>query len=126
MYMKEVFVPSTSGERPLLLIFDGHSIHVDLNVIEYAASEGITIAKLPAHLSDVLRPLDCSTMKPLKDKWEDEVIKWQRLNIGTKLPKPKFARILTKVWKKLIQLLSRMDSEELEHIQLIGMPYQNN
>ncbi|KAJ2937643.1 hypothetical protein O0L34_g19317 [Tuta absoluta] len=100
-YMREVFVPSTRGERPLLLIFDGHSTHVDLSVIEYAASEGITIVKLPAHSSDVLQPLDCSTMKPLKDKWEDEVIKWQRLNIGTKLPKPQFARILTKVWSEI-------------------------
>ncbi|KAL0811981.1 hypothetical protein ABMA28_009379 [Loxostege sticticalis] len=60
-------------ERPVLLVYDGHSTHVDLSVIEYAASQGITILKLPPHSSHILQPLDCSTMKPLKDKWEDEL-----------------------------------------------------
>lgn len=100
-YVREVFVPATKDERPLLLIFDGHSTHVDLSVIEYVASDGLTIVKLPAHSSHVLQPLDCSTMKPLKDKWEDVVIKWQRLNIGLKLPKPEFARILTNIWNEI-------------------------
>ncbi|KAL0879311.1 hypothetical protein ABMA27_003090 [Loxostege sticticalis] len=90
---------------PVLLIYDGHSTHVDLNVIEYAASEGITILKLPPHSSDVLQPLDCSAMKPLKDRWEDEVIKWQRLHIGAKLPKSEFARILTRIWDELDPLI---------------------
>ncbi|CAG5045631.1 unnamed protein product [Parnassius apollo] len=58
--MKEVLVPATKDERrPLLLIFDDHSTHVDLSVIEYAASEWVTIVKLPAH---VLQPLDYSTI----------------------------------------------------------------
>lgn len=100
-YLKSVFVPSLGSVRPVLLIYDGHVSHVDLNVIQYAASEGITILKLPPHSSDVLQPLDCSTMKPLKDRWEDEIIRWQRLHIGSKLPQSESARILTKIWNEL-------------------------
>lgn len=100
-YMKETFVPAIGTERPVLLIFDGHSTHVDLSVIQYAASQGITILKLPAHSSHILQPLDCSAMKPLKDRWEDEIIKWQRLNIGTKIPKNEFARIITQIWDQM-------------------------
>lgn len=48
-YLKDIFVPAIGNERPILLILDGHSTHVDLNVIEFAASEGITILKLPPH-----------------------------------------------------------------------------
>lgn len=91
-YIKDVFIPAIGSERPVLLIYDGHSTHVDLSVIELAAAEGITILKLPAHSSDVLQPLDCSTMKPMKDRWEEELIKWQRLHVGAKLPKKGFAK----------------------------------
>lgn len=104
-YLKSVFVPALGNDRPVLLIYDGHSTHVDLNVIQYAASEDITILKLPPHSSDVLQPLDCSTMKPLKDRWEDEIIKWQRLHIGAKLPKSEFARILTRIWDDLDHII---------------------
>ncbi|CAG4934552.1 unnamed protein product [Colias eurytheme] len=40
-------------------------------------------------------------MKPLKDRWDNELIKWQRLHVGAKLPKPEFARILTNLWDNL-------------------------
>lgn len=100
-YMRETFVPAIGPERPVLLIFDGHSTHVDLSVIEYAASQDITILKLPPHSSHILQPLDCSVMKPFKDKWEDEIIKWQRLHIGSKLPKNEFARIVTQIWDEM-------------------------
>ncbi|CAH2220869.1 jg19049 [Pararge aegeria aegeria] len=73
-YMRNVFVPAIGPERPVLLIFDGHKTHVTLGVIEYAASQGITIIKLPPHTSHVLQPLDLSTMKSLKDRWEAELI----------------------------------------------------
>lgn len=71
-YLKGVFVPAIGSKRPVLLIYDGHSTHTDLSVIEYVISEGITILKLPPHSSDVLQPLDCSVMK---DKWDQELIK---------------------------------------------------
>lgn len=74
-------VPAIRSERPVLLIYDGHSTHTAFSVIEYAISEGITILKLPPHSSDVWQPLDCSVMKPMKDRWDQELIKWQRMRI---------------------------------------------
>ncbi|CAB3255555.1 unnamed protein product [Arctia plantaginis] len=73
----------------------------DLNVIKLAQSENITILKLPPHSSDTLQPLDCSGMKPMKDRWDEALVKWQRLHIGAKLPKSEFARILTEIWSNL-------------------------
>lgn len=100
-YFTSVFLPSIGNERPVLLVYDGHSTHVDLKVIEIAASENITILKLPPHTSHILQPLDCSAMKPMKDRWEDALVKWQRLHVGAKLPKYEFSRILTEIWDDL-------------------------
>ncbi|XP_063384473.1 uncharacterized protein LOC134670603 [Cydia fagiglandana] len=100
-YIAKVFIPAIGPERPVLLIFDGHSTHVDLSVIELLMANQITVLKLPAHSSHILQPLDCSTMKPMKDNWDSELVKWQRLHVGAKLPKPEFARIITKIWNDL-------------------------
>lgn len=99
-YIKEVFLPAVGPERPVLLVFDGHS-HVDLSVIELLAAQEITVLKLPAHSSHILQPLECSTMKPMKDKWDSELVKWQRLHVGAKLPKQEFARLITMIWNDL-------------------------
>ncbi|CAG4990969.1 unnamed protein product [Parnassius apollo] len=97
-YFKNVFLPAIGNERPVLLIYDGHSTHVDLKVIELAISENVTILKLPPHSSHILQPLDVSGMKSMKDRWEEALVKWQRLHIGAKLPKSEFPRIITKIW----------------------------
>lgn len=91
-YIKDVFLPAIGTERPMLLVY-GHSIHVDVNVIKLLLAEQITVLKLPAHSSHILHPLDCSTMKPMKDNWESKLVKWQILHVGTELPKQEFARI---------------------------------
>lgn len=100
-YIKAVFLPAIGAERPVLLVYDGHKTHVDLNVIDLLVAENITVLKLPAHSSHILQPLDCSTMKPMKDKWDSELVKWQRLHVGAKLPKQEFARIITNIWDDL-------------------------
>ena len=57
-------------ERPLLLTFDGHLVHISTAVIEKAICEGIHIKKLPPHVIDILQPLDVTCFSPLKEYWE--------------------------------------------------------
>lgn len=116
-YIEKVFIPAIGPERPVLLIFDGHSTHVDLSVIELLMANQITVLKLPAHSSHILQPLDCSTMKPMKDNWDSELVKWQRLHVGTKLPKQEFARIITKIWDDLNPVIVKMALEKLVYIR---------
>ena len=53
-------------KRPLLVVYDGHLIHVSLNLIEKAMEEHITIVKLPPHITNKLQPLDVCCFGPLK------------------------------------------------------------
>ncbi|VVC95530.1 unnamed protein product [Leptidea sinapis] len=75
-----VFFPAIGNDRPVLVIYDGHSTHVDLNVIKLVLSKNIIIIKLPLHSSDTLQPLHCSGMKPMKDRSDEALVKWQRLH----------------------------------------------
>lgn len=100
-YFKKTFLPLVKDQRPLLLIYDGHSTHVGLNIIEEARKENITILKLPPHSSHILQPLDISVMKSFKDRWDPLLVQWQRLNVGKCLPKSEFARLIGQVWSEI-------------------------
>ncbi|KAJ8707707.1 hypothetical protein PYW07_017245 [Mythimna separata] len=100
-FFDKVFLPTVGDKRPILLIYDGHSTHVGLNIIEKARAAGITILKIPPHTSDVLQPLDLSVNKSFKDKWDALLVKWQRQNIGKVLPKKDFSKMIGQIWAAL-------------------------
>lgn len=47
-----------SNERRHLLILDGHSTHVNLDVIHQAKAVGLDLVTLPSYTSHALQPLD--------------------------------------------------------------------
>lgn len=101
-YIDKSFIPMIGDTtQPTLLIYDGHSTHVQIAVIEKALQHNITILKLPPHTSHILQPLDLAVFKPFKDAWDQEMVKWQRTHNGQKLPKDEFSRIVGKVWEAL-------------------------
>lgn len=100
-YMLHTVLPLISKEGPSLLIYDGHSTHIQLKILENAAKMGVTIIKLPSHASHLLQPLDLAVFKSMKDKWDAKIVSWQRLNVGTKLQKDTFSQILGEVWQEL-------------------------
>lgn len=94
------FIPCV-GSGPTLLLYDGHSTHISIDLIEKAQEHNVTILKIPPHSSHLLQPLDLSVMKPLKDVWDQELVKWQRLHVAAKLPKKEFSRLISEIWDHL-------------------------
>lgn len=101
-YFEKCFlkVAAPSVEKPVLLIYDGHSTHVGLKLIELATANHVTIIKLPPHSSHLLQPLDLSVFKSLKTAWDQFLCKWQRQHPGQKLPRNIFAKTLGEIWLK--------------------------
>lgn len=50
--------------------------------------------------TDFLQPIDVALNKSLKDKWDDNLVKWQRANPTKLIPKNLFVAILNKVIKE--------------------------
>lgn len=100
-YFIRTLIPSIGENRPALIIYDGHSTHIDAEVIDTAIREDITILKLPPHSSHLLQPLDLSVFKSFKDKWDSKLVSWQRMNIGRKLPKATFSTFLGETWTSI-------------------------
>ena len=60
MYLNEHFLKYvlTNTDEPLLLLYDGHSSHINVPLIEWAQKHNIILFLLPAHTSHLLQPLD--------------------------------------------------------------------
>ena len=71
LYLKWLifFLDNIPPARPVLLIEDGHSSHVSLNVIRLARDNNIHLLCLPAHTTCLLQPLDVGVLKSLKSNF---------------------------------------------------------
>lgn len=99
-YFHKTVIPALGNKRPALILYDGHSTHVNASVVELAIKENITILKLPAHTTHLLQPLDLSVFKSVKTRWDEKLVKWQRQNVGRKLPKKIFSEFIAQSWKE--------------------------
>ena len=70
-WFDEVFLKHCGPKRPQLPIFDGHSSHETLAIIERAMEENIALISLPPHCTHYLQPLDRSVFGPFKTSYND-------------------------------------------------------
>ena len=68
-FIKHLVEHKPSGNT--LLIMDGHRSHVDVEAVELAERNDISILLLPAHTSHEIQPLDKAVFKSLKNSFYD-------------------------------------------------------
>lgn len=84
-----------------VLLYDGHSSHISVRIIEAAIENKITLIKLPSHLTDMLQPLDKCVFGPVKTCWEKKLISFGKRQMGKgtgSLSKSDFVEMLGEVW----------------------------
>ncbi|XP_046382337.1 tigger transposable element-derived protein 6-like [Ischnura elegans] len=76
-----VELTNPTEEKPVLLLLDDHFSHKqNIEVIDLAKANFVTIVSLPPHCSHKLQPLDKTFMGPLKVYYSEEIRQWLRLN----------------------------------------------
>ena len=76
------FLKNIPPTRPLLLIEDGHSSHVSIEVIELARKNDVHLLCLPPHTTHLLQPLDVGIFKSLKSHYNKECKKCMTAHPG--------------------------------------------
>ena len=61
-----IFLANIPPARHVLLVQDGHSSHISIELIELARQNEVTLLCLPAHTSRILQPLDIGVFKSFK------------------------------------------------------------
>ena len=78
----EFFLSSIPPIRPVLLIQDGHSSHISIELIEMARANGVCLLCLPAHTSHILQPLDVGVFKSFKSSFNKACGNYMKQNPG--------------------------------------------
>jgi hypothetical protein len=73
---------TVSVSSPHLLILDGHSSHVTIEVVKRARAVGLHLLTLPSHYSHAMQPLDVAVFKPFKGAFRVYRDAWTLQNRG--------------------------------------------
>ena len=78
----EFFLKCIPPVRPVLLIQDGHSTHISIQLIEMARENNVCLLCLPAHTSHILQPLDVGVFKSFKSNFNKVCGNYMKQNPG--------------------------------------------
>lgn len=96
-------ITKASPGEPSLLILDGHYSHTrNIDLLNLASENGVTIISLPPHSSHKMQPLDRTFMGPLKTYYSEEIRKFVREN-GRKVTHFDIAELFSKAYLKVQQ-----------------------
>lgn len=84
--------------RPVVLLIDGHSSHIDLHTSVFCKENKILLYCLPPHSSHLTQPLDVSFFKPLKSAWGKACSDYCSNNPGYQVTKHEFSQIFREAW----------------------------
>jgi hypothetical protein len=91
-----------SPSNPHLLIFDGQSSHVTIDVVHKAREVGLHLLPLPSHCSHAMQPLDVSIFKPFKSAFRIYRDIWTIQNRGVGAGKDVLASWVSKALRRVL------------------------
>ena len=106
------FAKQIPPECPVLLLVDGHSTYIDVEVSKLCSQNGILLYCLPPHSSRVLQPLDVGFFGSLKRSWQKAVSEYQLKNIGAAVTKDTFASVFKDAWTSIVKMQTIIHSFE--------------
>ncbi|CAF4830706.1 unnamed protein product [Pieris macdunnoughi] len=101
-YIANIFDPwvkANNIKKPILLLIDGHSSHLTLEVSQYCAENQILAYALFPNSTHISQPADVSVFKCLKSGWKNTVCEFKDRTGNRQITRAGFAPLLAKVFK---------------------------
>lgn len=80
-------------QRPLVLLVDGHSTHIDVETSTFCKENEMLLYCLPPHSSHITQPLDIGFFSPLKNNWKIAINTFRQEHIDQPVTKCDFTSI---------------------------------
>ncbi len=104
----QFFLKNIPPTRPVLLIEDGHSSHITIELIELARANDVHLLCLPAHTTHILQPLDVGVFKSFKSFFSKACHKYLVSNPGRVITTDVIASIVGEAWSQSMTPLNIM------------------
>ena len=92
-----------TSDPGVILFFDGHYSHVNLEVIKVAKENNVTLVTLPPNTTHALQPLDVGVFGPMKKQWQKILTDYKRKTHGRSIDKIVFPRLIKELSTKVIK-----------------------
>ena len=96
--------------RPVVLLVNGHSTHIDIEISKLCKEKGILLYCLPPHSSHITQPLDVGFYGPLKQAWKKAVTNYAVDHVGKSVTKQTFAQIFKEAWENTVKVSTIINS----------------
>ena len=98
----DFFIMPIPSARPILLLYDGHSSHISIELIKKARENDIHLLCLPSRGTHILQPLDVSVMSSLKLHFSKACKHFLAKNPGRVITEYDISGILGKAWPQTL------------------------
>ena len=111
LYVKwfKFFLTKIPPTRPVLLIEDGHSSHISIDVIKLAHDNGVHLLCLPAHTTHMLQPLQVGVFRSLKLNYSLACKKYLSDHPGQVITTDIVASLLAQAWPESVTPVNVMN-----------------
>jgi hypothetical protein len=100
-FIKNFVSHKLQGNKPNILLHDGHSTHVrDPDTLQYALDNNVIMISIPPHTSHYIQPLDRSFFRSLEIHHYGTCNSWIKQNPARGITKVKFGMLLSQAWEK--------------------------
>ena len=96
--------------RPCLLLYDGHSTHITVDLIQKAQENNIHMFVLPPHSSHQLQPLDVGIFSPFKAALSTECHKLSHTQIGRQVTRQDLPGLIGNAYKSALTVPNLMSA----------------
>ena len=104
------FIKHITSERPVLLLVDGHTTHIDIETSKFCMHHGILLYCLPPHSSHATQPLDVGFFGALKSNWKKAVNNFQVTHLGLSVTNRNFAQVFKVAWTNTVKMSTIVNS----------------
>ena len=94
----------------MVLLVDGHSCHIDIEISKFCNEHDILLYCLPPHSSHITQTLDVGFFKPLKVQWSKACEAFRLAHEGTPVHKEVFASVFRKAWEASVNMSINVNS----------------
>lgn len=106
----EQFDKYCGKDRPVVLLVDSVSSHVNMGAFEFAKSKGIELYRFIPNATHIMQPLDKGVFGPLKNRWYQVVRRHSRENPSSPVGKENFAELLKEAYLLFYRPLTVINS----------------
>lgn len=96
------FLPNITDKRPVLLLVDGHTTHIDVHTAKLCKQNNVVLYLLHAHASHLIQPCDREYFKTFKSVWANECSAYRNRNPGKGLNKSTFSEVFVPTYDKTV------------------------